>query len=276
MEQKINIHETAFVTASFRAADSDLSRDNFAHLWANEVTDRHASKYMQSVSLYEGVAHCLRNRYFLDTLQRLIDIGQIDTLINFGCGFSMYPFHLPPTLLYIEIDTPDVVAYKKERTESWQGEGILPVRDLRYVEADFNSPSLEDLYLAVHPLVQDRKCFILLEGVLFFLGQQDTVRLFELFTRLQGKDTYMGSVSFTPELEKMEVFQKLIEFVEGNLEKNQQFNYQTIPHNFYRTLQQYELEDHQDTLSLAGRYISGHDIRTEEVLVENMYLLRKK
>ncbi len=275
MDPKINIHETAFVTAAFRASQSDLSRDRYAYLWSNEVTDRHAGRYSQAVSLYEGVAHCLRNRYFLDTIQKLIEMRQVDAVLNFGCGFSMYPYLLDPSLLYLEIDTKDVVAYKQEKTGSWEKQGILPLRDIRYVEADFNRPSLEDLYLDIFPLVRGRKCFILLEGVLFFLGSEDTIRLFDLFPRLQENGGLVGSVSFTPALEKKAVFKRLIHFVEGNLEKNQQFNYQTLAHDFYRTLQPYELAEQQDTMSLADRYLSGPGLPAEEVLVEHMYLLRR-
>ncbi|WP_372945627.1 class I SAM-dependent methyltransferase [Muriicola sp.] len=276
MEQKINIHETAFVTAAFRAADSDLSRDTFAYLWANQVTDRHANRYRQAVSLHEGVAHCLRNRYFMDTIQNLFDTGKIDALLNFGCGFSMYPYLLHPSLLFLEIDTGNVMAYKQERTREWQRQGILPERNIKFIEADFNRPSLEDLYQEILPMVRGRKCFILLEGVLFFLGHEDTIRLFDLFPRLQLDGGFVGSVSFTPDLEKKEVFGKLIDFVEGNLEKNQQFNYQTLPHEFYRTLQAYSLEDHQDTMSLSNRYLRGTHLPEDEVLNEHMYLLRTK
>ncbi|GGD55052.1 class I SAM-dependent methyltransferase [Muriicola marianensis] len=276
MEQKINIHETAFVTAAFRAADSDLSRDTFAHLWANDITERHANRYKQAVSLHEGLAHCLRNRYFLDTIQYLFESGKIDALLNFGCGFSMYPYLLDPSLLFLEIDTENVISYKQDRTNDWQKQGILPQRNIRYIEADFNRPSLEDLYQQILPLIRGRKCFILLEGVLFFLGHDDTTRLFDLFPRLQSNDGYVGSVSFTPALEKKAVFQKLIDFVEGNLQKNQQFNYQTLPHEFYRTLQTYTLEDHQDTMSLSDRYLPAIQLPADEVLNEHMYLLRTK
>lgn len=276
MQQKINIHETAFVTAAFRAGNSDLSRDVYAHLWANEITDRHAEHYCASVSRHEAVAHCLRNRYFFDTMQKLIENQEIDTLINFGCGFSMYPYLLPQSLLYVEIDTRDVVLYKQERTMFWEREGILPRRNVRFLEADFNAPSLDDLYRRLRPMLKDRKAFILLEGVLFFLGHQDTDRLFDLFARLMRKGEIAGSVSFRPELEKKAVFQKLIDFVEGNLEKNQQFNYQTLSDVYYLELPGFKLLDHQDTLSLATSYMQGSPLPEEEVLNEHMYLLRKQ
>ncbi len=275
MQPKINIHETAFVTASFRAGQKELSKDGFAHLWAGEATDQHASRYLNAVSIHEGTAHCLRNRYFLDFLKLCIERREIDTLVNFGCGFSMYPFLLDPSLLYVEIDTTNVILHKEEMLSQWKREGVLPARDIRFISANFNDPSLDDLYSALRPLVGGRKCFFLLEGVLFFLGHQDTLNLFDLFRRLQGSEDMVGSVSFTPALEEKGVFHKLIEFVEGNLEKNQQFQYQTLTDDFYRNLPSYTLVDHQNTLTLAQRYLPGVCLPEEEVLNEQMYLLRK-
>lgn len=275
MEQKINIHETAFVTAFFRANDANLSKDRYARLWENENVARHARSYSSAVSPYEGTAHCLRNRYFYDTLTDVIEKENVDILFNFGCGFSMYPFLLDAKLHYIEIDTADVIAYKKERTLAWQKNGMLPLRNITFMEADFNAPSLQDLYEQLASIKGNQKSVILLEGVLFFLGKGDTKRLFELFNKLQGPGEFVGSVSFEPSLEKQMVFQKLIDFVEGNLQKNQQFNYQTVPVSFYTKIKGYTLLEHQHTSSLTAQYLPDVKISSEDILNEHMYLLKK-
>jgi len=275
VDQKINIHETAFVTAAFRAGDIDLSMDRFAHLWANPIVANHAMSYSSAVSAYEGYAHCLRNRYFHDTIKQLISKENIDVIINFGCGFSMYPFLLDASIQYIEIDKGDVITYKKAETEAWQKEGLLPERNITYLEADFNAASLHDLYKQLAEIKSGKRSFILLEGVLFFLGKSDTIRLFDLFNLLQGPEEFLASVSFQPRLEKQAVFKKLIEFVEGNLNKNQQFDYQTVPDSFYKDIATYVLVDHQDSFSLSERYRPEKRLPFEEILNEHMYLLKK-
>ena len=275
MKPKINIHETAFVTALFRMGDIALSKDRYAYLWSESSIDVHAKRYSKAVSSYEPYAHCLRNRYFYDTLKKLITQNRIEVLINFGCGFSMYPYLLANSLHYIEIDKSDVVAHKKEMTTIWEGEGKLPARNISYLEADFNLSSQDKLYEQIMALKNGRKSFILLEGVLFFLGKDDKKRLFELFGKLQEPDEYLGSVSFLPKLEKQFVFKKLIDYVEGNLEKNERFQYQTVADEFYLNLKGYELIDHQDTLSLSAYYEPKRILPKEEVLNEHMYLLKK-
>lgn len=255
-------------------SDVALSKDRYAHLWTKSSIEAHANRYSTAVSSYEPYAHCLRNRYFYDTLNKLIAHNNIEVLINFGCGFSMYPYLLDNSLHYIEIDKPDVVAHKKEMTTNWEMAGKIPQRKISYVEADFNQVSQDKLYKEVLALKNDRKSFILLEGVLFFLGREDTLRLFKLFRKLQGPGEYLASVSFIPQLEEQLVFKKLIEYVEGNLEKNERFQYQTVPDDFYSSLEGYELIDHQDTFSLSALYMPKHDIPKEEVLNEHMYLLK--
>lgn len=195
--------------------------------------------------------------------------------MNFGCGFSMYPFTLPPSVLYVEIDTRDVISFKKDKTQQWQAKGVLPRRNIEFVSADFNAVSLEYLFSQLLPLSKDKKIFILIEGVLFFLGKEDTSRLFNLFNRLQKREDFIGSVSFEPSLVKQKVFKKLIDFVEVNLEKNQQFNYQTVPEEFYSSVEGYQLIDHQDTLRLASRYKPDIPISEDEILNEHMYLMQK-
>lgn len=111
MDENIEIFETAFVTADFRAHDTSLSKDIYAHLWSTKRTKEYKNEYVNSVSKYEPLAHCLRNRFFLDKIKILHTKKDIEILINFGCGFSMYPFLLPKNLLHIEIDMPNSISF---------------------------------------------------------------------------------------------------------------------------------------------------------------------
>ncbi|MBT8184874.1 MAG: class I SAM-dependent methyltransferase [Eudoraea sp.] len=275
VKEKIAIHETAFVTSAFRASDTDLSKDSYARLWPNSKTTKHAHLYAEKVSEYEPFAHCLRNRYFFETLKRLSGNHKIEYLINFGCGFSMYPFMLPKGLKHIEIDKSDVIAYKKDQIGEWVRNNKLPFREVQYIASDFNNVYLEDLLAEIKTILKGATSFILIEGVLFFLGADDTARLFDIFNAIQRPGDYIGSVSFTPQLEKTKVFQKLISYVESNLDKNEQFDYQTIGHDYYTSMEHYELIDHQDTINLAKFFAQNKPIEPKKVLNEHMYLLKK-
>ncbi len=275
MKKTIEIHETAFVTSAFRASNVALSKDCFAALWANEKTDAHAKEYVEEVSKYEPIAHCLRNRYFFETIQSLFKQKKIEVLINFGAGFSMYPFLLDQGLEHIEIDQDDVIAYKKERIFKWMQEGKLPERKIEYISTDFNESKEAELFIKVQKIKKGRSCFILIEGVLFFIDKEDTLRLFELFKKIQNTEDYIGSVSFKKELEHTLGFQKMISFIEKNLVANQKFQYQTINDDFYNQLGGYELIDQKDHHSLGKIYGSDLIFKKDILLNEQMYLLKK-
>lgn len=275
MNKKIAIHETAFVTSVFRAGNVALSKDSYAHLWPNPKTDEHALRYTRAVSEYEPFAHCLRNRYFYEKIGELAASGAIEYLINFGCGFSMYPFLFNSGLKHIEIDQADVIDLKSEKIHEWQLLGILPEREITYIASDFNNEFLSDLRSEILAVKRERASFILIEGVLFFIGKNTTDRLFKLFSDLQRPNEFIGSVSFQPALEKAEVFGKLVSFVEENLDKNLQFNYQTLDDRYYENLKSYQLLDQQDTLSMGRTFAPNMFIEPGEVLNEHVYLLKK-
>jgi len=276
VEENISIFETAFVTADFRALDVALSKDTYAHLWPTKRTQEYRKEYVAEVSDHEPFAHCLRNRFFLDAVAQLYQKGEIAILINFGCGFSMYPFLLPQSLEHIEIDMPNSIAFKKEKIRHWQEKGILPPRKVSFLAADFNTDYATDLKQKILMIKGNKKCFILLEGVLFFIDGRDTQVLFQLFRELQHSNEYIGSVSFPKETEQSMVFEKLSKFASKRLNANEKFEYQTIEDDFYEHPPGYDLIEHQHTLSLATSYVSTIQPDAQEVLNEHLYILKKK
>lgn len=273
--ERINIHETAFVTSFFRSGNAELSRDKYAALWVTDPAKEHAERYIGEVSLKEPDAHCLRNRYFLDKISELNENEPLDVLLNFGCGFSMYPFLLPPSITYVEIDKSEVVNYKEARVKSWQKEGVLPERKTEYVAFDFTSSDYDTIFEELIKLTAHKRTFILLEGVLFFLNAGITTSLFHLFTKLQTSGSYLGSVSFRPALAQTPVFMRLIEYVEKGLNTGGTFNYHTVADAFYESLSRYRLLERKDSMMLADQLIADHQWDPTEVLIEQMYLLQK-
>ena len=275
MKKTIKIHETAFVTSTFRASDTAVSKDVFAQLWSSAQANEKADHYARVVSTYEPIAHCLRNRFFYDTINSLQKDGAIEVLINFGAGFSMYPFLLDEKLIHIEIDKPDIIEYKKGEIAQWVRNGKLPSRTIHYVSTDFNQDQEVRLLGEIAKIKGGKNCFILIEGVLFFISKNDTERLFRLFNKIQVAGDYIGSVSFEKKLEQTTVFQKMVKFIERNLATNAQFQYQTIEDDFYTNLPDYRRVDHQDHLHLGEKYDLPYAFDPDMLLNEHMYILQK-
>ena len=276
METKIEVHETAFVTSSFRSMYQGLSRDRFSRLWNNDKTDVWVQEYINAVSAEEPYTHCIRNRYFLDTIEELVEKNKVEVLINFGCGFSMYPFLLPEQLLHIEIDKADVIEHKRSKVQHWQAQGLLPERNIHYIGVDFNEAYQEELSAKIAAIKSGKSSFILLEGVLFFLNKEVTEMLFNLFSTLQQSSDYVGSVSYKDEVTRTPVFKRLLHFFTDKLLEGQTLDYQTLEDEFYTSLPGYKLLDSQDYFTLSAKY--QHQPLTskkEEVLNETYYLLQK-
>lgn len=272
----IHIHETAFVTATYRATDEGLSKDPFARLWVNDKTDAWLEGYLEAVSRFDPFGHCLRNRFFYEAVKTLHAAGEIEVLINFGAGFSMYPHSLHASLAHIEIDMPDVISFKSGKIRAWQSDGTLPERDIHFLPADFNTIDHDALIDQINTLTRGRKSFVLIEGVLFFLSRHETDRLFGLINRIQGPGGYIGSVSYNESIEKVTAFKNLVTFFKDKVLLDDLFEYQVLPDSYYSNLKHYTLMDHQDYFSASERY-AEKDIRPfrDEVLNENMYVLKK-
>lgn len=271
----IEIHETAFVTSAFRATDVNLSKDIFAHLWSNPKTEKWIQEYLKKVSSEEPFTHCLRNRYFLDSIGKNIKINGIEVLINFGAGFSMYPFLLDKKIINIEIDKSEIVEYKRFKIDQWQKINVLPKRNLHFIGVDFRSDYKDALLTTINTLKGNKKCFILIEGVLFFLDREETDNLFDLFNIIQNMGDIIGSASFKDELKESLAFKRLMHFFVEKVAKTKASDYQTVQDEFYQRRGNYSLMDHQDYFSLSKTY--NHKIRLQKELIlnENFYLLQK-
>ena len=274
-EKNIQIHETAFVTSTFRSFDENLSQDNFAKLWQNSKTEQWIEEYLVQVSSEEIYTHCLRNRYFLDRIKDLVDNQGIEVLINFGSGFSMYPFLLNEKLVNIEIDKPEIVDYKKVKIKDWEKEDKLPKRNIHFIGVDFSENYKEDLLSKILSITANKSSFILVEGVLFFLDREETDNLFNFFNIIQTSGDYIGSASFQEAIKETQAFKNLLSFFNQKVSKTNQNDYQTIQDEYYKSKKNYKLIDHQDYFSLSNEY--GNKIKQSEefILNENFYLLRK-
>ena len=274
-EKNIGVHETAFVTSAFRACDESLSRDKLARLWRNPKTEEWIAEYLDQVSSEEIYTHCLRNRFFMDTINNLIASQAIEVLINFGSGFSMYPFLLQKDLIHIEIDKPEIVGYKKEKIIEWQRNGILPKRTINFIGVDFSTDYRNKLQSKIDFIKGKKSSFILIEGVLFFLTIAQTDSLFSFFDTIQESGDYIGSASFQESLKDTLAFENLLNFFNQKVSKTDENDYQTLPDSYYQSNNHYKLIDHQDYYSLSAQYEHKIQQQKQHILNENFYILRK-
>lgn len=276
MEDAIKIHETAFVTATFRATHEELSKDKYSKYWRNPRTDEWIEKFTQNVSNFEAFTHSLRNRFFYETIKNLIVHKEIEVLINLGCGFSMYPFLFEKEIINIEIDQEEIIEYKKNKIEELIEDGKLPSRKIHYIAHDFNAQE-KDLAIELKSIVKDKPSFVLLEGLIFFLSEKVTNELMDLISTVQIRGSYLGSVSYLKEIEETKCFQSLIDFFSKELSTNTKFEYLTLPTSYYKSLSSYDLIKQEDYISLSNKFCPIEAVENENLILnENMYILKKQ
>ena len=197
-------------------------------------------------------------------------------LINFGSGFSMYPFLLNESLIHIEIDKPEIVNFKASKIEEWQNEKKLPKRDLHFVGVDFSEDYKTKLLEQIQQIKGGKPCFILIEGVLFFLDKAETDGLFSFFNLIQTDGDYVGSASFQDDLKSSTAFKKLLRFLNKKVSKTSESDYLTLQDSYYKSLPDYNLKDHQDYFSLSKTYNNTIHLKPDLILNEHFYVLKKQ
>ena len=261
------------MTSMFRAMNTTLSNDLYSKLWNNRKTKVWVDDYLTEVSEEEVNTHCVRNRFFLEQIKERLK--EVDILINFGAGFSMYPFLLDESIVHIEIDKPAIVNYKKERISNWIETGELPKRDIHFIGTDFSENYEEKLYAQIDGIKKNKKSFILIEGVLFFLDLNQAKRIFNFFDSIQNIGDYIASVSFNHSIKETKVFTRLLNFLNDRILKTAKDDYLTIDTNFYTKNSKYTIREHKDYFMYSKELNNKINLNATDILNENFYLLQK-
>lgn len=108
-----NISASSFLVNESRARDVDLSRDIYAKLWVTEKTMKIWEDFSNKVYPHDAVELGIRNRFFLEQLNRHIHSNPNAVFVNIGAGFTSYPFLTDYECTTIEVDYPHIVSFKK-------------------------------------------------------------------------------------------------------------------------------------------------------------------
>ncbi len=113
-----NIADTAFFIAAQRAIETERHDAYFQDLLAEVLAGKRGMEIMQSIGQnYSRVSIVLRTCLIDRLVQELVSREKIDTVINLGAGFDTRPYRLslPKGLHWIEVDLPEVLAYKESQ-----------------------------------------------------------------------------------------------------------------------------------------------------------------
>ena len=162
-----NISDTAMWAAIYRARETDrptaLFRDPLARRLAGERGDRIAAT-MRSHDKHEW-AWIMRTVLFDRFIAEQVEQGA-DMVVNLAAGLDARPYRmtLPPTLHWIEVDLPDLLAYKEETLRNEK-----PACALERVRLDLaDHDARRELFQRLGR--RARKSLVVTEGLLIYLN----------------------------------------------------------------------------------------------------------
>jgi methyltransferase (TIGR00027 family) len=183
-----HVSDTAFLVAHHRAVESARPDALFADpLAARLAGDRgHVMANRLATNKISGWTVAVRTRiidaYILEAVAR-----GIDTVINLGAGLDTRPYRmdLPPTLNWIEVDYPDVIAFKQERLGSESPRCNLERIGLDLSQVDFRRALLAKLN------ARARRALVLTEGVVPYLDLAQAAGLADDLRALDHVDSWI-------------------------------------------------------------------------------------
>ena len=165
-----HVSDTAFWIAHYRALETKRSdalfRDPLAERLSGDRGEKIARLMPRPFLTAWGVV--IRTCIIDDYIRMAIE-GGVDTILNLGCGLDTRPYRmdLPESLLWIEADYPDLIAFKESRLVSEK-----PRCGLERVKLDLaNEPARQQLFQSAD--ARSKKLLILTEGVVPYLSEAD-------------------------------------------------------------------------------------------------------
>ena len=187
MESERDLAQTASLVNESRRRREDVSRDRFAKLWIRESASALWVELAREVD-HTDIELALRNRFFLDRIDYFLNAGAVEAFINIGAGFTSYPFLTAKACPCAEVDLPHVIKYKKDHVARWQGEDLLPDRQVIYRGADLREdPSVAALIDELQTWLEAKPSFVLMEGLSYYLPADARSRLLKGIAKLQTR-----------------------------------------------------------------------------------------
>ena len=165
-----HISDTALWAAYFRAEESKRPDALFHDPHAEKLEGGKGAEIASTIP--EGQAHSwawVTRTYLVDQFLRKEIENGADLVINCAAGLDARPYRmeLPPTLQWVELDLPDILAYKEERLGSAVPRCVLERIRVNLADATERRSVLQAV------AAKGKRGVILTEGLLIYLSPQD-------------------------------------------------------------------------------------------------------
>lgn len=169
-----HVTDTAFWVAFYRAKETQRQDSLFLDPLALHLIGERGPQIARSMPYPKVLEWIMVTRTVaIDRLLLEILAEGIDTVINLGTGLDTRPYRmdLPPTLRWIEVDFPDMIAFKEEKLRDF-----TPKCRLERVALDLsNRPEANAFFAKIG--AETKAAVIITEGVIAYLSNDDAGQL---------------------------------------------------------------------------------------------------
>jgi methyltransferase (TIGR00027 family) len=169
-----NISDTALWAAMYRASENDRPDAVFRDPFAKRLAGSRGQEIATSMPFSERQtwAWIARTYLFDQFIMQQLEQG-VDMVVNLAAGLDARPYRmeLPRSLKWIEVDLPELLAYKETVLKN-----EVPRCDLERVALDLSNVSARR-ELFDHLGRKAKRVLIISEGILVYLGAEEVIAL---------------------------------------------------------------------------------------------------
>jgi len=170
-----NISDTARWVALYRAMESERPDAHFRDPYARRLAGTRGEQIARALPGFQSGLWpmVVRTCVFDEIIQRAVDKDGVDTIVNLASGLDARPWRmrLPPQLRWIDVDLPEMLAYKKELLA-----GERPACAVLSFSADLtDAAARRELFGRIGR--GSRKTLVLTEGLLVYLTTDQVAAL---------------------------------------------------------------------------------------------------
>lgn len=170
-----NISDTARWVAYYRAMETDRPDALFRDPYARKLAGERGEQIVRSLrgGLRMSWSMIVRTALIDEMLQRTISAEGVDLVLNLAAGLDTRPYRLalPAPLQWVEVDLPEMIAYKSEMLAQ-----ETPRCRLERVSLDLSDETKRrDLFAQID--ANCRRAFIITEGLLSYLDDEQVAGL---------------------------------------------------------------------------------------------------
>ncbi|HWM94748.1 MAG TPA: SAM-dependent methyltransferase [Thermoanaerobaculia bacterium] len=165
-----NVSDTARWVAFYRAMETERPDALFRDPWARKLAGERGAAIVRHIPRAEAMAWALivRTQVFDELILRAVQRDGADVVLNLAAGFDTRPYRLPlpPSLRWIEVDLPELLAHKEQELA-----GERPVCELERVRLDLaDVEARRALFERVGGM--GKRVLVASEGLLLYLTPQ--------------------------------------------------------------------------------------------------------